>query len=80
MTRYKVCLVVKGWQQIQAIDYNEIFAPVSKLTTLYLLLAMCLSHNWKVCYLDIVMAFLNPKIDNDNIYIDLPNGMDWVDE
>jgi hypothetical protein len=26
------------------------------------------------------MAFLNPKIDNDNIYMELPNGMDWVDE
>jgi hypothetical protein len=26
------------------------------------------------------MAFLNPKIDNDNIYMDLPDGMDWVDE
>jgi hypothetical protein len=26
------------------------------------------------------MAFLNPKIDNDNIYMELPNSMDWVDE
>jgi hypothetical protein len=26
------------------------------------------------------MAFLNPKIDNDNIYIELPDGMDWVNE
>jgi hypothetical protein len=76
MTRYKVCLVVKGWQQIQGINYNEMFAPVSKLTTLCLLLAMCSSNNCKVCHLDIVIAFLNPKIDNDNIYIDLPDGMD----
>jgi hypothetical protein len=56
------------------------FAPISKLITLRLLLAMCLSNNWKVCHLDIVTAFLNPKIDNDNIHIDLPDGMDWVDE
>jgi hypothetical protein len=80
ITRYKVRLVVKGWQQIQGVDYNETFAPVSKLTTLRLLLATCSSNNWKVCHLDVVMAFLNPKIDNDNIYMDLPNGMDWVDE
>jgi hypothetical protein len=32
-TRYKVCLVVKGWQQEQGIDYNKMFAPMSKLTT-----------------------------------------------
>jgi hypothetical protein len=80
MTRYKVRLVVKGWQQIQGVDYNETFVPISKLITLRLLLAMCLSNNWKVCHLDVVMAFLNPKIDNDNIYMDLPDGMDWVDE
>jgi hypothetical protein len=79
-TRYKVRLVVKGWQQIQGVDYNETFAPVSKLTTLRLLLAMCSSHNWKVRHLDVVTAFLNPKIDNDNIYMELPDGMDWVDE
>jgi hypothetical protein len=79
-TRYKVALVVKGWQQIQGVDYNEMFAPVSKLTTLHLLLAMCSSHNWKVRHLDVVTSFLNPKIDNDNIYMDLPNGMDWVNE
>jgi hypothetical protein len=80
MTRYKVRLVVKGWQQIQGVDYNETFAPISKLITLRLLLAISLSSNWKVCHLDVVMAFLNPKIDNDNIYMDLPNSMDWVDE
>jgi hypothetical protein len=41
---------------------------------------MYLSHNWKVYYLDVVMVFLNPKIDNDNIYMELPDSMDWVDE
>jgi uncharacterized membrane protein len=80
MTRYKVRLVVKGWQQIQGVNYNKTFTPVLKLTTLHLLLAIYLSNNWKVCHLDVVMAFLNPKIDNHNIYMDLPDSMDWVDE
>jgi hypothetical protein len=38
------------------------------------------SDNWKVCHLDVFTAFLNLKIDNDNIYMELPNGMDWVDK
>jgi hypothetical protein len=79
-TRYKVRLVVKGWQQIQGVDYNETFAPVSKLTTFRLLLAMCSSHKWKIHHLDVVTAFLNPEIDHDNLYMELPDGMDWVDE
>jgi hypothetical protein len=44
-TRNKVRLVVKGWQQVQSIDYNETFAPVSKLTSLHLLLALCASNH-----------------------------------
>jgi hypothetical protein len=56
------------------------FAPILKLIILYLLLAICLSHNWKVCHLNVVMAFLNPKIDNDNIYMELPDSMDWVNK
>jgi hypothetical protein len=27
-----------------------------------------------------VTVFLNPEIDHDNLYIELPNSMDWVDE
>jgi hypothetical protein len=53
-TRYKVCLVVKGWQQIQGVNYNETFAPVSKLTTLHLLLVMAWTkwpYRWHLCML-----------------------------
>jgi len=28
--------------------------------------------------MDIVTAFLNPKIDRDNIYMEIPIGIDWL--
>jgi len=56
-------LVIKGYAQKEGIDYDETYAPVSKLTTVRLLLAFSAQHGWKVDHMDIVTAFLNPKID-----------------
>jgi len=32
--RYKVRLVVKGYEQVKDVDFDETYAPVGKLTTL----------------------------------------------
>ena len=36
------------------------------------------SNRWKIHQLDVVTAFLNPTVDNE-IYMDLPDGVDWLD-
>jgi hypothetical protein len=78
-TRYKVRLVIKGYEQVEGIDFNETYAPVSKLTTARLLLSLAAKYDWRVDHLDIVTAFLNPKIDRDNVYMSLPPGIEWLD-
>lgn len=78
-TRYKARLVIQGFQQVPGVDFNETYAPVSKLTTLRLLLSLAAQYNWTIDHMDVVTAFLNPKIDREHIYMTLPLGMDWID-
>jgi hypothetical protein len=45
---------------------------VSKLSTFRILLAFASQHNWKIDLLDVVTDFLNPKIDKDDVFTELP--------
>jgi len=72
-TRYKAHLVMKGYKQT---DFGETYAPVGKLTTLRYLISLIGKYGtrWSMDHLDVVTAFLNPEIDNDDIYMTLPEG------
>jgi hypothetical protein len=70
--RYKARLVIKGYEQM---EFRETYAPVGKLTTFRYLISLVRKHGWNIDYLDVVTAFLNPEVDDDNIYMTLPE--DW---
>lgn len=70
--RYKARIVVRGCEQIRGIDYKETYAPVSKITTLRLILSMAARRGWKINHLDVITAFLNPTVDQNNIIVRLP--------
>lgn len=62
INKYKARLVAKGYVQEQGVDFDEIFAPVTRIETVRLLLALAAWNSWRVHHLDVKTAFLNGEI------------------
>nr|GEU36768.1 copia protein [Tanacetum cinerariifolium] len=56
-TKYKARLVAKGYSQEERIDYDETFAPVARMVTIFLTFATYM--NFKVYQMDVKSALLN---------------------
>jgi hypothetical protein len=71
--KHKARLVVKGYAQIQGVDYDEVFAPVTRLETVRLLLALAAQGEWQVHHMDVKSAFLNGDLQEE-VYVQFPPG------
>ncbi|KAH9663295.1 hypothetical protein KPL70_019630 [Citrus sinensis] len=71
--RYRARLVVKGYAQKEGIDFNEIFSPVVRLTTVRIVLAMCATFDLHLEQLDVKTAFLHGEL-KEEIYMLQPEG------
>ena len=73
--RFKARLVVKGYNQISGLDYDEIFAPVCRHETIRLILALACIFDWHVHQCDVSTAFLNGILGDDEvIFMKQPEG------
>ena len=63
---------MKGFQQDYEVDFDEVFSPVVKMTTLRFLLGVAATENLE---LDVKTAFLHGDLDEE-IYMEQPQGFE----
>ncbi len=71
--RFKARLVAKGYSQRKGIDYDEIFSPVVRHTSIRVMLALVAHFDMELEQMDVKTAFLHGDIEED-LYMEQPEG------
>ncbi|KAG9225295.1 hypothetical protein CCMSSC00406_0009851 [Pleurotus cornucopiae] len=78
--KYKARLVARGFTQIHGMDYYETYAPVAKLSSFRLFLAIAARNGWPVESFDFDSAFLNGILSEDEVvYLEQPPDFEYAD-
>jgi hypothetical protein len=70
---FKAKLVAKGFRQKEGIDYFDIYAPVARIASIRVLLALASIFSLYVHQMDVKTAFLDGDLDEE-VYIEQPEG------
>ncbi|GJU91646.1 retrovirus-related pol polyprotein from transposon TNT 1-94 [Tanacetum coccineum] len=73
----KARLVAKGYRQKEGIDFEESFAPVSRLEAIRIFIANAANKNITIYQMDVKTAFINGEL-REVVYVSQPEG--FVDQ
>ncbi|KAG8499853.1 hypothetical protein CXB51_006283 [Gossypium anomalum] len=77
--RYKARSVAKGYAHKEGIDYNEVFSPVAKHSSIRILLALVAQYDLELVQLDVKAAFLHGDLE-EKIDMTQPDGFKKLQE
>jgi len=71
--RYKAKLMVKSYSQRKGVDFNEIFSPVVKMSSIRIVLSLASTLDLEVEKMDVKIDFLHGDLEEE-IYMKQPDG------
>jgi hypothetical protein len=71
--RHKARLIAKGYVQRAGVDIDEVFAPIARMESVRLMLALAAHQGWEVNHMDVKSAFLNGEL-KEEVYVAQPPG------
>ena len=72
--KFKARLVAQGFRQKHGVDHFEPYAPVARITTIRLLVAIASSYNLVIHQINVKMTFLYGDLEEE-IYMRQPKGL-----
>jgi hypothetical protein len=63
--KYKAQLVAKGYSQEERIDFDDIFSPIAKLTSIRFLLSIAIDFDLEVEHMDVKTTFLHGDLQEE---------------
>jgi hypothetical protein len=73
IVKHKTRLVAKGYVHKVGVDFDEVYAPVARLDSVRMLLALAAPEKWMVHYMDVKSVFLNGDL-REEVYVIQPSG------
>ncbi|KAK3029763.1 hypothetical protein RJ639_038040 [Escallonia herrerae] len=70
---FKARLVAKGFSQNEGVDYFDTYAPIARIATIRVLIALASIHKLVIQSLDVKTTFLNGELEVE-VYMQQPEG------
>ena len=73
INKFKARLVAKGFKQKADLDFFDMFSPITRITSIRLLIAIAAIFDLKIHQMNVKTSFLDGDLE-DEIYMDQPEG------